>query len=89
MVGLGVRVVEIERGNKISEIKRRKRFFLKIERIVFLNLINREEIEKLNFFLKILKIENRKRNENSVFLRFFEIETLVMESERVVQYLCH
>ena len=60
MVGLGVRVVEIERGNKISEIKRRKRFFLKIERIVFLNLINREEIEKLNFFLKILKIENRK-----------------------------
>ena len=61
MVGLGVRVVEIERGNKISEIKRRKRFFLKIERIVFLNLINREEIEKLNFFLKIL--ENREQEE--------------------------
>ena len=29
------------------------------------SLINREE--KLNFFLKILKIENRKRNENPIF----------------------
>ena len=31
----------------------------------FKNLTNREE--KLNFFLRILKIENRKRNENLIF----------------------
>ena len=47
-----IKISQMEKRKRIMKIKKRKRF-------VFQNLINQEEKE--NFFLKILKIKNRKR----------------------------